>query len=896
MAKKQTPEEAAVADETVNKGNAESLGADSTRDALELRDTAGNAAAATQPDQREAIPTRKSTSRFPQISGYSIDQVLGRGGMGIVYQGHNESLQRKVAVKTLLLSRNSGQARQRIEHEARSLAKIQHPGVVQIHDFGTFDDAASEAPTPFIVMELVDGPSLDKFCDGNPVKPRDAAKIVYELAKALQHCHEQGIVHRDIKPGNVLMAGPEEPKLTDFGLARITDQKSRLTKTGEVMGTPAYMAPEQASGVVKNVGPAADIYGLGAILYELLTGRPPFMAPDPVQTMMQVLTEDPPAPRTLQKKLPVDLETIALKCLEKKGRHRYETAGELADDLKRFLRREPISAKRTPVLRKTTMWLKRHPGWSSLIGLAFAGVIAVILGTAFHVNSLNQELERSKRIIDEGRTLSKWLLNDFTGVLESPEGLTYVRSELTDRTQQYLNALLTEAGNDSELKEDIAFSFARLAQLQGQLDSGSLGQEELAAENLKRAQQILDELGDRDTEMQQKVEAMIHIQLAGNAFANGEYETARAAIEKVESIVESAECLLNSGEQTGMKCAVAKMKFDLAETDGDKEAMESTLELLGTLKDKMIQDTETPGMAILSIVEWANASDRFLEPDNRLSELFEVLKTARSQIEELGGDSPDRDVLGNLANIDDKLATAYFKSRNYGKAIKNYKSALRTWESLLERDSSNQIIQFNIGLQYQNVGETLVQIATDSELISNDGYSADAEALLLDAEEAYESAEEYYTLRARQLDLDLSTDEAWLQFKKMRSTLYMLQSDFLNARRSIEESISGLELLAPNNNFHRRALGDALLLAGLIDIQMTVEEMTKWANEEEHNFLEVQRRAVEMFTRAKEHFSAMEEEGMGSEAIRAQMSNAQEMLEHLEYQKSEYFRLGGEEL
>jgi serine/threonine protein kinase len=305
-----------------------------------------------------------SATRWPEVPGYEIVDELGRGGMGIVYKARQVRLQRLVAVKLIrdtALAAPHNLARFRIEIEAA--ARMQHPNIVEIYDAG------EHAGQPYLAMELITGLRLDQQLSGRPQPPRQAADLIRMLALAVQHAHAQQVVHRDLKPANVMLQktelGPQGsgirdemsaadlrtlplefcPKITDFGLAKRLDSDSTaFTQDGAILGTASYMAPEQAAGRIQDIGPAVDIYALGAMLYELLSGQPPFRADTWNQTVQQVLYDDPIPPTRLQANVPRDLETVCLKCLEKEPSRRYASAGELAGELGRYLQGEPIAA------------------------------------------------------------------------------------------------------------------------------------------------------------------------------------------------------------------------------------------------------------------------------------------------------------------------------------------------------------------------------------------------------------------------------------------------------------------------------------------------------------------------------------------------------------------------
>ena len=335
-------------------------------------------------------PASPATDRGPLIPGYEILEELGRGGMGVVFKARHLELGRLVALKMLrdhALADASLLARFR--DEARAVARMQHPGLVQIYEVGLLEGQ------PYLALEYIPGPSLDRQLQGTPQLPRDAAALLVPLAQAIHAAHLQGIIHRDLKPANVLLTwsrAPEAraceearasgarlhealPKITDFGLAKPLAEDSRRTETGMVVGTPCYMAPEQAAGQPR-LGPAVDIYALGAILYEMLTGRPPFKGVTAHDTVHLVLTEEPVPPRRLQPQVPRDLETICLKCLHKEPSRRYLTAADLAADVARFLEGRPILARPAGRVERVVKWCRRYPAVAALLVVATLAAVA----------------------------------------------------------------------------------------------------------------------------------------------------------------------------------------------------------------------------------------------------------------------------------------------------------------------------------------------------------------------------------------------------------------------------------------------------------------------------------------------------------------------------------------
>jgi tRNA A-37 threonylcarbamoyl transferase component Bud32 len=326
-----------------------------------------------QPD----TPRPSQAEPVPQMFGdYELIQEIARGGMGVVYKARQRTLDRIVALKMILAGRLAGaDDLQRFRTEAEAAARLQHANIVTVYEVGEI------AGQHFYSMQLVDGQTLAQRLAGGPLPGRTAARYVRQVARAVHFAHRHGILHRDLKPSNIMIDADDEPKVTDFGLAkRLGSGDSGQTRTGAVLGTPSYMSPEQAAGRTKEIGPACDVYALGAVLYELLTGRPPFRAETPLDTVMQVLDNDPVPPRLLNPNVDADLETICLKCLEKDPRARYASADELAEDLQRYLTGESIKARSFNLLDRVSRTLQRSQHdiafhtWSTMV-LIIAAIV-----------------------------------------------------------------------------------------------------------------------------------------------------------------------------------------------------------------------------------------------------------------------------------------------------------------------------------------------------------------------------------------------------------------------------------------------------------------------------------------------------------------------------------------
>jgi eukaryotic-like serine/threonine-protein kinase len=325
-------------------------------------------------------PQEQPTPDLPHVRGYELQELLGRGGMGIVYKAWHLRLRRPVAVKMLLAGAYAQpEELERFLREAETVAGLRHANIVQVHEAGDVDGR------PYFTMEFVEGGNLAQKLAGTPQPARQAAALVATVAEAVHAAHQRGIVHRDLKPGNILLTADGTPKVTDFGLARRLEGTAGLTQSGAPLGTPSYMAPEQAEGRSRDVGPAADTYALGAILYELLTGRPPFRAETAAETLRQVVSQAPVPPSRLNAAVPRDPETICLKCLEKDPQRRYASAAALAEDLRRFQRDEPIVARPVGPVENVLRWTRRHPTGAALVATALALVGLAIGGGAWLV-------------------------------------------------------------------------------------------------------------------------------------------------------------------------------------------------------------------------------------------------------------------------------------------------------------------------------------------------------------------------------------------------------------------------------------------------------------------------------------------------------------------------------
>jgi TolB-like protein/predicted Ser/Thr protein kinase/cytochrome c-type biogenesis protein CcmH/NrfG len=333
-------------------------------------DDPGRSDTSSAADENGAPNNKKSASAaelLGELGDYELLKEVGRGGQGVVFRARQKSLNRIVALKVISLGQWASKAHlKRFRLEAEAAAKLEHPGIVPIHDVGERDGSC------YFSMKFVEGGQLDEVARHEPMPVRRAAELIAKVALTVHYAHEHGILHRDIKPGNILLDAKGEPHLTDFGLARLVETESRFTQTLDVIGTPSYMAPEQAVGNNAAVGSVTDVYGLGAVLYQLLTGHPPFAGGTTYETINLLLDTEPRPPRLLNPKIDRDLSTICLKCLEKDPKRRYASALSLAEDLERWLKHEPIRARHTGVFLRGRKWVQRNPTSALLAGSLIA--------------------------------------------------------------------------------------------------------------------------------------------------------------------------------------------------------------------------------------------------------------------------------------------------------------------------------------------------------------------------------------------------------------------------------------------------------------------------------------------------------------------------------------------
>jgi tetratricopeptide (TPR) repeat protein len=640
---------------------------------------------------------RRGPAPPPAPPGYEIVGELGRGGMGVVYVARQTALKRLVALKVIGAGAWAGPAEvARFRAEAEAVARLQHPNIVQIYEIGEIEGR------PFFSLEFVEGGTLDRRLDGRPMSPRPAAELVRTLALAIHAAHQRGIVHRDLKPANILLsfsretpasASPEAlagvsrlnealPKIADFGLAKRLGGEPGMTQTGMIVGTPSYMAPEQALGHVHDIGPACDVYALGAILYECLTGRPPFNAATHLETLQQVQTQTPVAPSRLQPAVPRDLETICLKCLQKEPPRRYDSAQALADDLERFLTGQPIQARPAGRLERAAKWARRRPAVAALLAtlaLSVLAVIGILLWSNVRVRGeaavAKKQSRRARQAVDDWYTYvaKEWLTDS--------AGMDDVQKELLVKALDYYKEMTQEGGSEPEVRREAARAHFRMGQFHGLLNHPA----EAAADYdnaIALQEQLCRELpGERS-----------YRQDLANSY-NWRGELRREHLEKLKEAEEDFRTALSLQEQLRREAPEeADYRRELArshsnlglvkmDTNRRPDALRDYDEAVRLLGELVKQHAEDTGVRH-ELARTLTNRGVFHRENDQLAWAEEDFRRAIDELEELRRTGSARTTYAyNLAIVYQDLGNLRISQRHYGDAL----APLRRAETILSR-------------------------------------------------------------------------------------------------------------------------------------------------------------------------------------------------------------------
>jgi serine/threonine protein kinase/Tfp pilus assembly protein PilF len=637
-----------------------------------------------------------ASDELPQLPGYQVLGFLGRGGMGVVYKARQISLKRLVALK--MISPGAGASAKelaRFHTEAEAVARLQHPHIVGIYEVGEYRGR------PYLALEFMEGGTLAQRLAGTPQPARTAAQHVLTLARAMYVAHQRGIVHRDLKPANILLQnlttaedaegrrGTAEaslplrssassavkdftPKIADFGLAKLLDSKTGQTSTGAPLGTPSYMAPEQALGETSAISPATDTYALGAILYEMLTGRPPFRGETALSTIEQVRTQDPVPPTRLHPKVPRDLETICLKCLQKEPRRRYASAEELAEDLQRFLAGESIRARPTPAWERGIKWAKRRPALAALLGVSGGAALTVLIVVLVTNARLQHERDQKESALVEARANFRLARNAVDEMLTEVGAKELAQVPQMEPVQR---ALLEKA----------------LRFYQGFLQ-----------------QQSTDPLVRQETARAHRRVADIRMRLGQHTQAEGEYHAAIRLQERLTADfpdeVAYRQDLADSHHNRGTL---------LSEISRPKEA-ETAYRAALTIREKLADDCPMMAICRQQLAESYDNLGSVLADLGRLPEAQKMYEEALHRLESLVADFPDdlpcqHDLARTCANLGQLL----WRAKQYPQAERFLRRAIDLKGKLATTFAHVASYRFGLAICYNDLGLLLWEIGQD---------------------------------------------------------------------------------------------------------------------------------------------------------------------------------------
>jgi tetratricopeptide (TPR) repeat protein/tRNA A-37 threonylcarbamoyl transferase component Bud32 len=678
------------------------------------------------------IDTRSASSPRVQIAGYDILQELGRGGMGVVYKARHQKLGHEVALKMVLAGGlASTEDLARFQLEAAAVARLNHPGIVHIHEFGDYEGK------PFFSLEYVAGGSLARKLKAGALPAPTTAALVQKLATAIAHAHEHGIIHRDLKPANVLLTLQGEPKITDFGLAKDLQHDAGLSGTGQVMGTPSYMAPEQAEGRVHEIGPATDVYALGVILYQCLAGKVPFKGTTLHETLKLVVTQEPEKPRRLQAEVPRDLETICLRCLEKEPRQRYATASDLADELGRFLRGEPVAARPVGRLERGWRWCRRNPAVASLLTAVAASLLlgaGVAMAFAIQANRraaeatterdrANEERARAEAHETQAIDAVKKFRDAVAGEpeLKNTPQLERLRKRLLKEPLAFFHELRDRLQADADTRPE---SLARLAQASydlGQLTS-EIGNQQDALSAYRDALSIRQKLADAnpsDTDLQVYLGCTQH-EMGALLEANGKsaealqaYQSALAILQKLANAQPADP--MHQKNLANCHNSIGVQLHTIGKPAEAQKAWESALAILQKLADANPSDTDLQSRVATTHLRIGTA----LSDTAKQSEALRAMQSALVILQKMADTNPSiTHFQRSLANCQNNIGGGLRATGKPAKALIAYRSALTIQQKLAGANPTVTGFQSDLTQSHINIGRLLEETGKPAEALT----------------------------------------------------------------------------------------------------------------------------------------------------------------------------------
>jgi tRNA A-37 threonylcarbamoyl transferase component Bud32/tetratricopeptide (TPR) repeat protein len=656
----------------------------------------------------ESIPLAPQTTK--RFGDYEILETIAKGGMGVVYKARQRKLNRIVALKMILAGQFADQDDiDRFYVEAEAAAQLRHPNIVGIFEVGECEGQH------YFSMEYIEGKSLSDLVREHPLAPRAAAKFVKTISHAMYYAHQEGVLHRDLKPSNVLVDENDVPLITDFGLAKRTEEQSVRTVAGSVLGTPSYMPPEQAQGKLDQISVRSDVYSIGAILYELITGKPPFGSANPWETIKQVINNEPVSPRLLNNSVPADLETICLKCLQKDQTRRYQSAQDLADELQRFLAGEPILARPISVVERSVRWCYRNP-WPTV---AMAVMLFAVVGTSvgFYKASVAQhraEMSRDQLLTAINELFTAW--GDVT-LLNEP-GFEDVRAQLLATAKNLYERMGKELGADPKIQQGLGEAYFRLGRMMFHLRS------------YDGAREALD--------------AGLTIQRSLHAAQPDDERRLHALGESLNQFGKLLEVTAASG---GRDMTQARHQFEAAEAVYD-EAIEARTKLVKTFDgrpdyERQLLNSEMNKVMVPQLMGALYADQERPEEAKKYYELSrsrveEVQAGLRDLLARLDGTSDvRRDVVQDLAQCSYNLANVAWWLKDFEATEKHAAAAVLAFGELLEKDPDHLENQFDQSHCWMLVGDAKSEIL---RRLLDSGQASTTQQLSDEALAAYERA------------------------------------------------------------------------------------------------------------------------------------------------------------
>lgn len=714
-------------------------------------DTALIQSAGSVADQPAVVNPATAVDGRPRLTvgPHEILCEIGRGGMGVVYQARRLGLNRIVAVKMLLgIDHATPQQVQRFRDECEAVARLQHPNIVQIFEMGEQDGH------PYFSLEFVDGGGLDQLLARSLPTSREAAQLVETLAMAIGYAHERGIVHRDLKPANVLLQRtiplrkPVEtelpatlsesvPKITDFGLAKqLAETDAGQTRSGTIIGTPGYMAPEQADGRKHQIGPAADIHALGAILYEMLVGKPPFQADALWETLERVRTRQPSFPAEFQWRVPRDLQTICLKCLEKEPSQRYRTAQSLAEDLRRFLNHETILARRADSVERFARWCRRKPLVASLMG---ALIIALFLGVVgvtgqwrraerlaevalehrdaakVERNVAISERKRAEENLQRARGVVDRLTRLAQDLADQPH-MEDVRRAALEETISFYEGFLADNGDDPQLQLEAGLAHVRVAYLQDQL-----GQQQLAEATLANGHRLLSQIPggyaarpECRLELARCLNQMGHVRRHQGRFPEAETSYVESIGILQELLAVHPEDMDCQALLANTLCNRAAGMQSLARIDEAEKLCREGLQLQADVVRRRPRDAWA--QTELALIQ--DSLGLILRRERRLTESLEMCREALATRTQVATAAPSVSIYRqNLGQSHQNLGEVLRRLGRFDEAIVSYREALRLRKQLVSDFPRNALYRDHLAASCRGLGYRLLKAGNSTESI-----------------------------------------------------------------------------------------------------------------------------------------------------------------------------------